>query len=60
MAATQGDHHVIHLICSMPPPSERRTSQPYGGYSTSCQMLSTILAGVWTSDLLLGSPARNC
>jgi len=27
----------------MPPPSERRTSQPYRGYSTTTQMSSTTL-----------------
>jgi len=30
MAASQGAHHVLHLIKPMPPPSERTTSQPYG------------------------------
>ena len=61
----------------MPPPCERWTSQSYGGYSISRQILSTTLcpqrgahgakisiqisalAGVWTSDLLLGSLERN-
>src|SRR6218665_3303061 len=35
LAATQGAYHVIHLIKSTPPPSERMTSQPYGGYGNS-------------------------
>jgi len=28
-AATQGVHHVIHLVSQMPPPSEWRASQAY-------------------------------
>jgi len=32
MTVTQVTRHVIHLTLSTPPPSERRTSQPYGVY----------------------------
>jgi len=30
--------HVIHLILLAPPPSEWRTSQPYGGYGAQTQV----------------------
>jgi len=43
MEATQGAHHAIHLILSMSQPSERRTSQHYGGYGTRAWFLKTPL-----------------
>jgi len=67
-------NHVIHLIQPTPSPSERRTSQLYGGYGTTCHYFIAprgaqeaeisiqiwALTEVWTLDLLLGSPACNC
>ena len=32
----KGIHLVIHIIQPMPPLSEIRTSQPYGGYHAPC------------------------
>jgi len=41
-AATQGSHHVIHLILPMPHPSERRTSQLYKVYGMWTQFASSM------------------
>jgi len=56
--ATQGAHHVIRLIWPMPPPSDRRTRQPYGRYSATRYSLLYSSSGVcmeqisWSKFLL--------
>jgi len=39
MIVTQVAHHVIRLTLSTPPPSKRRTSQPYGVYGIRTRLL---------------------